>query len=102
MITSVGLAERMKKDILADVIAGVVPATVRSFSELHDFVDANLYGGTEELLDELNAGSATDDEHSTALSALCDLCNPAMDSVDAWIKAGGVADALQEHETSAN
>ncbi len=30
--------------IKSDVEAGIVPASVRSFSELHDYVDANDYG----------------------------------------------------------
>ena len=37
--------ERGKLEILADVGRGVVPADVRDFSTLHDFVDANEYGG---------------------------------------------------------
>lgn len=37
--------ERMKAEILEDMAAGKVPETVASFSELHDHVDANEYGG---------------------------------------------------------
>jgi hypothetical protein len=91
MITPAELAEKMKAEILADVENGVVPASVASFSELHDYVDANLYGGTEALLEGLDAAAQdTDEGHSAALTALCDLANPAMDAVDAWIKAGGI------------
>lgn len=36
---------RGKQEIAGDVAAGVVPATVATFSELHDYVDANEYGG---------------------------------------------------------
>src|SRR5438874_1072359 len=32
-------------DVTVDVKAGRVPITVRSFSQLHDYVDANGYGG---------------------------------------------------------
>ena len=47
--------ERMKHEILADVKLGKVPATVKAFSELHDYVDANEYGGfcEEEFVDML-------------------------------------------------
>lgn len=94
MLTPTELAEKMKTEILSDVENGIVPATVASFSELHDYVDANLYGGTEALLDEIDAVAPdTDEGHSNALAALCDLANPAMDAVDAWIKAGGIASA---------
>lgn len=97
MMTHAELAERMKTEILADVQNGIVPASVASFSELHDYVDANLYGGTEALLDGLDAAAPdTDEGHSTALMALCDLANPAMDAVDAWIKAGGIAAAQSQ------
>jgi hypothetical protein len=95
MITPRELAERMKRDIVADVKARIVPATVASFSQLHDYVDANCYGGTEALLDELDALQPdTDEGHRAALDQVCDLCNPAMGIVDAWIKAGGIETAL--------
>lgn len=37
--------ERSKSEILADMLRGQVPSTCRSYSELHDYVDANEYGG---------------------------------------------------------
>jgi hypothetical protein len=40
--------ERMKQEILEDIADGTVPATVASYSELHDYVDANGYGGAFE------------------------------------------------------
>lgn len=43
--------ERSCAEIIADVQIGVVPRSVRTFSELHNHVDANEYGG------------ATDDAH---------------------------------------
>jgi hypothetical protein len=36
--------ELMKRQIAEDVRRGIVPATVSSYSELHDHVDANAYG----------------------------------------------------------
>jgi hypothetical protein len=35
--------EQAKTEILEDIIAGIVPATVTTFAELHDYVDANEY-----------------------------------------------------------
>lgn len=100
MITSEELAKRMQNEILADVSSGLVPRTVKGYSELHDYVDANLYGGTEALLDEFDTEVPdTDEGHSSALTALCELANPAMDIVNAWIKAGGLADAIPEQHT---
>lgn len=77
-MTTEELAEAMKSEIIADVKSGIVPATVGSFSELHDYVDANCYGGTEKLLDDVG------------MDACLALCNPAMDKVDAWIKSGAL------------
>jgi hypothetical protein len=37
--------ERGKSEILADIANGQVPADVRYFGHLHEFVDANEYGG---------------------------------------------------------
>lgn len=39
------IIDRMKREILADMASGRVPGTVTTFSELHDHVDANEYGG---------------------------------------------------------
>ena len=83
------MAEKMKCEILADMQAGVVPASVKNFSELHDYVDANCYGGSEALLDELDASATGDTEHTKALGTLCDLMNPAMEIINEWLAAGG-------------
>lgn len=37
--------EQMKGEILVDMNLKLVPKTVGSFSELHNYVDANEYGG---------------------------------------------------------
>lgn len=42
------VVERAKAEILKDIAKGVVPDSVASFSELHDYVDANWYGGAFE------------------------------------------------------
>ena len=40
--------EQGKAEILEDIRNGVVPAGVKGFEKLHDFVDANEYGGLTE------------------------------------------------------
>lgn len=72
--------ERAKREILEDVKAGVVPADVEAFSDLHYFVDANGYGGFFEDDAELEDA------------------NPVFDAVDLWIKGGGIAAALKEND----
>ena len=68
--------ERAKKEVLADVAAGVVPVTVASFSELHDYVDANGYGGAFE-----DDAPDTNDEMWDAVQC----------AIDDWIKSGEMA-----------
>lgn len=65
--------ERMKAEVLADIAAGVVPASVSSYAELHDHVDANGYGGAFEAPIPADGWAFWDD-------AQC--------AVDAWLKAG--------------
>lgn len=81
------VVERGKREIQADILAGDIPATVSSFSELHNFVDANGYGGAFEN----NAPHRRDTDTSTDedLQFDADFWNAAQDAMDEWIKAGG-------------
>ena len=65
---------RAMDEVLADIAAGIVPRTVASFAELHDYVDANKYGGAFE-----------DGAHDCSDS---DYWNAVQNAVDAWIKDG--------------
>jgi hypothetical protein len=67
--------ERCKSEILADVAKGTVPVTCTSYRELHDYVDANGYGGAF--------------EHDF-YSEEADFWNAVQDAVDAWIRTGGL------------
>lgn len=69
--------ERAKQEILKDVRAGHVPDSCQSFSELHDHVDANGYGGAFEV------GFDEGQE-------FCEFWNQVQDAVDQWIKQGGL------------
>ncbi len=77
------VVERAKTEILADVAAGTVPSTCASFSELHDYTDANGYGGAFER--------PFDNEET-------DFWNAVQTAVDGWIKQGGVRDRLTDDE----
>ena len=77
------VVERAKKEIIAHVAAGIVPRTCASFSELHDYVDANGYGGAFERPFNNNE---------------TDFWNAVQDTVDRWIKQGGLKDAITEDE----
>ena len=64
---------RMKTEIQADQAAGIVPQQVKSFSELHNYVDANEYGGFCE------EGRNILSEESVAFA------NEAQNQVDKWL-----------------
>ena len=72
----------------------IVPSNVANFSELHEYVNANCYGGAVELFGEIVTESKTDDEHLVKLNSLYAIVDPAVQAVDAWIKAGGIETAL--------
>jgi hypothetical protein len=86
--------ERSKAEILEDIAAGVVPNTVSSFSELHDYVDANEYGG---LCEEGTYWCLPDDSDDGTWDEMMradnggwllhfDQASAVQDAVDAWLK----------------
>jgi hypothetical protein len=67
-----------KKEILADIAAGVVPSDVPDFSALHDYVDANCY-----------AGFCDDDNPLDWITERSDDAgNKVQGAVSAWLRAG--------------
>ncbi len=84
--------ERMKREVLDDVELGHVPSTVKTFAELHNYVDANEYGGFCE--DKFTAALI---EHFGGLNEktgmpqeMLDFINSAQNAIDTWIKEGGL------------
>lgn len=73
-------------EIIADVRKGIVPKTVTTFGELHDFVDANEYGGLcdGEMMDALRASLDGNEEEVMVFA------NKLQDAVDGWLRGGGV------------
>lgn len=76
---------RMKSEILVDITNGTIPETCASFGELHDYVDANCYGGfcNDEFSDKW--GMPSDEGYPNALIELAD---NAQNAIDAWLNAG--------------
>ena len=77
------VVERAKTEILADIASGTVPNTCSSFSELHDYTDANGYGGAFER--------PFDNDET-------DFWNAVQTAVDRWIKQGGLREDLTDDE----
>lgn len=88
--------ERSKEEILADQALGQFAyrseqknGVIRTFSDLHDYVDANEYGGLcdadtyPEFWDNEITDTQTSDLNIASASAV-------QDGVDEWIRNGGL------------
>lgn len=84
--------KRMKQEIIEDVQIGRVRADCPSFSALHDYVDANCYGGfcDDEVMLALTNCFAGPDENEGMSDALIAYLNDAQNSIDHWIKEDGI------------
>lgn len=70
---------RMQREILHDVVAGIVPRTARSFAELGSSRDLSVYGGFSEMRSQ---GQLSE--------ALTVYMQKAQDHVDVWLFYGGL------------
>lgn len=76
--------ERAKSEIVYDVAAGIVPRSVSSFSELHDYVDANEYGGAVRWPED---GPPEGDDESY-VTEHCKFWNAVQDQLHEWLASG--------------
>ena len=92
MFTVDELAGRMRSEILAHVAQGVVPPSVRSFEQLHNFVDANAYGGLcrGDTFDKLVATHSQVGDEGLP-QGMMDLINAAQSLVNEWLRNGGAS-----------
>ncbi|MDO8813699.1 MAG: hypothetical protein Q7J38_16960 [Gallionella sp.] len=84
--------ECMKQEIIEDIKIGRVPVDCPSFSALHDYVDANCYGGfcEDDVMQTLTDHFGGIDENTGMPDALISYLNDAQSSIDRWIKTGGI------------
>jgi len=80
---------RGRDEIREDIRHGVVPEDVPDFRTLHDYVDANTYGG---LCDGHWPIAIIDGEEHLDV----DLANAVQDALDAWIKTGDAATVVPD------
>jgi hypothetical protein len=80
---------RAKWAILSDVTAGVIPRSVKSFAELHDFVDANGYGDAFSW-PEL----PSDSDDAAYVAAHCEFWNEIQNRLHVWIATGSLRNEL--------
>lgn len=83
---------RIKQEILEDVKAGIVPYNCISFSALHDYVDANEYGGfcEDELVDSLFDHFREGDKNEGMPQKMIAYFNEAQNTIDLWLKDSGI------------
>lgn len=83
--------EQAKTEILADIASGSVPKSVSSFSELHDYVDANEYGGFCEdgTFDEMIQVYGGRDADEGMPSGMIDHLNKVQTAVGEWLAQAG-------------
>lgn len=81
---------KMKAEILADMENKIVHPEVGSFSGLHDYVDANCYGGfcdddlNSALIDFFDEG----DWSEGMPQGMLDYINECQGQIDLWLKSG--------------
>jgi len=82
------IVKQMKTEILQDMAEGLVPTTVKAFSELHDYRDANCYGGfcDDEFADALIEHFGGRDEHEGMPQGMLDLINECQNEIDIWLR----------------
>lgn len=84
------MVEEMKREITWDISDGYVPDTVASFSEIHDYRDANYYGGfcEDKFADAMIEAFGGRDEHEGMPQGMVDFINSAQDQIDQWLTGG--------------
>lgn len=82
------LASKMMAEIEEDFATGILPHQVNTFSQLHDHVDANCYGGLceDDTFNSLIERFGGRDEHEGMPQGMIDLINEAQNIVDLWLR----------------
>ena len=84
-----------RRDIVELVRSGVVPRTCASFTELHDYCDANCLGEVceDEVWDGLVKHFGGRDPHDEGIpQEMMDLLNQTQSTLDLWIRSGALKD----------
>jgi len=91
--------QRMKNEIIEHAKAGIIRPDIQSFSELHDLVDANEYGGfcEDELHQALSDHFRMDSDGEGMPEYMVDYTNKAQNLIDEWLSEDGLKKALQQH-----
>ena len=91
---------RAQSEIMADIAGGTVPAAVKNFAALHDYVDANCYAGCcdestatglqgLDLWNEIFPRANGDEEEVLGSEATLYALNEMQSQIDQWLVSGG-------------
>ena len=69
------IVDQIKQEIRQDILDGIIPESVNSFDDLHDYVDANEYG------------SFTDDDSPNSKLSVKHM-NYVQEAVHQWLQKG--------------
>lgn len=85
------VVEEMQREIRSCVQEGYIPEKVRSFAELHDYVEANMLGSEtlEYYFPEPRGIQDTEEAREEWLNQTTEVLNPAQSAVSRWLAAGG-------------
>lgn len=90
--------QRMKVEILSHILRKIIPDTVQCFADLHDYVDANEFGGfcDDELADAMVIHYGGRDTHEGMPEAMLEHINAAQDAITEWIESGEMHKTLAQ------
>jgi len=91
------VVSQMKAEVLDEIKAGRIPSTVRSFSELHDYIDANELGGfcDDEIVDEMIENFGGRDENEGMPDEMMRFMNDAQHAIDKWLELDSTHEAIR-------
>lgn len=88
--------ETAKAEILRDIASGKVPDTVRSFSELQDHVDANMYINDYDRPDRMIGPLGK--QEGWGANEFADFTNSLVQTLDSWLSSGRVNDEVAKRK----
>ena len=107
------VVDAYKEEIIDDVVTGRVPDDVANFGDLHNYVDANMYGEehpavkAEWVIHQLYGERPYEDldaRETAAFEGWMGFKNEAIEAIDEWIQSGGIGKHpfLRAHLTAAD
>ena len=83
--------EHMKAEVMAEIASGRIPDSVESFSDLHDYVDANEFGDfcDDQYADAMIAHFGGRDADEGMPDAMMDYIVTCQDAIHVWLSEHG-------------